>query len=332
MTETARLRIPLIAAAQAQKHVTHNEGMTLLDTLVQLSVIDKDLASPPPASQEGDTYIVAAGAAGDWLGWETRVARYIDGIWRSYLPGAGQGSGWLAWVQDEEQLYVFDGSQWRLAGIEGPAGQSFSVDAIGDLPDLSTHDGAAQGFAFLAQDTGDLYIKLSNASGDWSAPIPFRGPQGEAGPAGPQGPAGPEGPQGIQGDQGAAGPQGPPGPEGAQGAQGPAGVNFDPDAIVDSIAGRATYDGAAAAFSVLVTVDSTNGNQPTLYGKLSATSGDWSNAITWLPEAQLAAADVTYDGAQSGYAAQDVQTAIDTAAAGIAALPDPIAMAIVFGT
>ena len=34
--ESAKLRIPYIAAAQAQKHVTHNEGMTLLDTLVQL--------------------------------------------------------------------------------------------------------------------------------------------------------------------------------------------------------------------------------------------------------------------------------------------------------
>ncbi|HEX2448922.1 MAG TPA: DUF2793 domain-containing protein [Methyloceanibacter sp.] len=45
--ESAKLRIPYIAAAQAQKHVTHNEAMTLLDTLVQLSVIDKDLTAPP---------------------------------------------------------------------------------------------------------------------------------------------------------------------------------------------------------------------------------------------------------------------------------------------
>ena len=30
---------------------------------------------------------------GAWAGWEKRVARYIDGEWRSYLPGAGSGAG-----------------------------------------------------------------------------------------------------------------------------------------------------------------------------------------------------------------------------------------------
>lgn len=97
--ESAKLRIPYIAAAQAQKHVTHNEAMTLLDTLVQLSVIDKDLTAPPGSPVEGDTYIVAGAggsATGAWVGWEKRVVRFIDGQWRSYLPGAGAGEGWLA--------------------------------------------------------------------------------------------------------------------------------------------------------------------------------------------------------------------------------------------
>jgi hypothetical protein len=112
--ESARLRIPYIAAAQAQKHVTHNEGMTLLDTLVQLSVIDKDLAAPPGSPAEGDCYIVAPSATGAWIGWDKRVARFIDGQWRSYLPGAGSGAGWLAYVQDEQSLYIFNGTNWGL--------------------------------------------------------------------------------------------------------------------------------------------------------------------------------------------------------------------------
>ncbi len=123
--ESAKLRIPYIAASQAQKHVTHNEAMTLLDTLVQLSVLDKDLTSPPGSPAEGDCYIVAGGggtATGAWAGWEKRVARFIDGEWRSYLPGAGSGAGWLAWVMDEDAMYRFDGTAWALAGIEGPAG------------------------------------------------------------------------------------------------------------------------------------------------------------------------------------------------------------------
>jgi len=117
--ESARLRIPYIAAAQAQKHVTHNEGMTLLDTLVQASVIDKDLAGSPGSPSEGDCYIVAASATGAWIGWDKRIARFIDGEWRSYLPGTGSGNGWLVWVQDEARLYVFDGTNWIPALASG---------------------------------------------------------------------------------------------------------------------------------------------------------------------------------------------------------------------
>ena len=132
--ESAKLRIPYIAAAQAQKHVTHNEGMTLLDTLVQLSVLDKDLSTPPGSSAEGDTYIVAGGggtATGAWIGWEKRVVRFLDGTWRSYLPGAGSGAGWLAWVTDEDAMYRFDGAAWALAGIAGPPGPAGSAGPTG---------------------------------------------------------------------------------------------------------------------------------------------------------------------------------------------------------
>ncbi len=117
--ESAKLRIPYLAASQAQKHVTHNEGMTLLDTLVQLSVIDKDLTAPPVSPAEGDCYIVAATGTGAWSGWDNRIARYIDGEWRSYLPGAGSGEGWLAYVQDEDTIYVFTGSAWQQLLVSG---------------------------------------------------------------------------------------------------------------------------------------------------------------------------------------------------------------------
>ena len=114
MTESAKLRLPYIAASQAQKHVTHNEALTLLDTLCQASVIDKDLTTPPVSPAEGDCYIVAATGTGAWTGWDGRIARFIDGEWRSYLPGAGGGEGWLVYVQDEANLYVLVGGTWTL--------------------------------------------------------------------------------------------------------------------------------------------------------------------------------------------------------------------------
>ena len=52
MTDTTNLGLPLIDAAQAQKHVTHNEALRRLDELVHLSVAQRNALAPPasPAS------------------------------------------------------------------------------------------------------------------------------------------------------------------------------------------------------------------------------------------------------------------------------------------
>ncbi|MET7243024.1 DUF2793 domain-containing protein, partial [Methylobacterium sp. EM32] len=106
---TANLALPLMAAAQAQKHVTHNEALAALDTLVQLAVLDKDLTAPPASPAEGDRYLIAGAApTGAWTGWAGRVVRYQDGAWRSFVPRPG----WLAFVVDEADLYTCTGVAW----------------------------------------------------------------------------------------------------------------------------------------------------------------------------------------------------------------------------
>ena len=44
---TSNLNLPYIAADQAQKHVTHNEALRMLDALLHLSVISKTETSAP---------------------------------------------------------------------------------------------------------------------------------------------------------------------------------------------------------------------------------------------------------------------------------------------
>lgn len=105
---TANLDLPLILASQAQKHVTHNEALRLLDGLVQLSVKDRDLTAPPGSPANGDRYIVGAGATGAWSGWSGDVAMRADGFWFR-LPAR---EGWIAWIEDENGLVVRDGSSW----------------------------------------------------------------------------------------------------------------------------------------------------------------------------------------------------------------------------
>ena len=68
MDATSNLGLPFIVAAQAQKHVTHNEALRALDAIVHLMVLDKDLASPPGSPAEGACYIVASSPSGAWSG------------------------------------------------------------------------------------------------------------------------------------------------------------------------------------------------------------------------------------------------------------------------
>ena len=91
------LLLPYILAAQAQKHVTHNEALRLLDAVVQLSVLDRDLTAPPSLPINGDRYVVASGATGLWAGWDLNVATWVDGVWMRLVPRPG----WLAWIADE---------------------------------------------------------------------------------------------------------------------------------------------------------------------------------------------------------------------------------------
>ncbi len=106
---TPKLNLPLIAAQQAQKHVTHNEALRGLDALVQATVKDRDLAAPPATPAEGDCYIVAVSAGGDWAGHDSEIAEFRNGGWVFHAPG----EGWLAFVQDENTFLFFDGTAWQ---------------------------------------------------------------------------------------------------------------------------------------------------------------------------------------------------------------------------
>ena len=47
MTDTPNLGLPFIEGSQAQKHVTHNEALRILDAAIQISVLDLTRTAPP---------------------------------------------------------------------------------------------------------------------------------------------------------------------------------------------------------------------------------------------------------------------------------------------
>ena len=164
---TTHLLLPYILAAQAQKHVTHNEALRLLDGLIQLSVIDRDLAAPPASPADGDRYIVASGATGSWAGWDLNVALWTDGAWLRLPPRAG----WRAWVGDEGLLLVYDGAGW--IGTTPTALQNLELLGIGTTADAANPFSAKlNGALWTARTvgeggTGDLFYTMNKeAAGD----------------------------------------------------------------------------------------------------------------------------------------------------------------------
>lgn len=110
MSNSPLLGLPYLASAQAQKHVTHNEALSLIDGLLQLSVISRTLSTPPITMADGDRYLVGAGPADDWVGQAGQVALHMDGAWRFLTPR----KGWCIWIEAENVFLVFDGTSWGV--------------------------------------------------------------------------------------------------------------------------------------------------------------------------------------------------------------------------
>ncbi len=114
MSDTStHLGLPYLLAAQAQKHVTHNEALRLLDAMVQLSVLDRTRTTPPASPADGDRHLVASGATGLWAGWDLNVAFWVDGVWLRLVPR----QGWLVWIAAEQAFVVWNGSVWDPVGV-----------------------------------------------------------------------------------------------------------------------------------------------------------------------------------------------------------------------
>ena len=104
MSQTDHLGLPFIDAAQAQKHITHNDGLNLLDILVHLSVAERGVTAPPPNAVEGMRLLLGSGATGSFAGHDGAVAAYQDGAWRFVSPV----TGWRLYCEAESAFLLFN--------------------------------------------------------------------------------------------------------------------------------------------------------------------------------------------------------------------------------
>jgi hypothetical protein len=168
MTDTSNLGLPVIAAAQAQKHVTHNEALRILDTLVQLAVLDRDLNAPPGSPVEGQRWIVKASPAptGGWAGHGNQIAAWQDGGWQFSVPK----TGWVAYVVDEGTLVTWNGTAWGDFFAAVTTIQNLALLGVGTTADATNPFSAKLNNALWVAKTvaeggdGNLRYKLSKES------------------------------------------------------------------------------------------------------------------------------------------------------------------------
>lgn len=163
---SARLSLPYLLPAQAQKHVTHNEALERLDLLVQLSVQEFGAETPPDAPQEGQIWALGAEPSGAWAGQGGRLAGWSAGEWSFVVPAPG----WIA--TQGSALRIWDGAQWGPADLPalqnlGGMGIQTSHDATNRLAvaaeaTLLTHAGAGHQLKInknAASDTASLLFQ-----------------------------------------------------------------------------------------------------------------------------------------------------------------------------
>ncbi|WP_435165131.1 DUF2793 domain-containing protein [Falsirhodobacter sp. 1013] len=156
------LSLPLMQAAQAQKHITHNEALRLLDMIVQLSVTSRTLTSPPERPQAGNRYIIANGATGGWAGHDQHLAVHDGTAWVFVTPLPG----WRAFVQEEGQTVTFANNAWT-----NPQAATLGVNTGADtLNRLSVRSAAT----LLTHEGTDHRLKVNKAASGNTASLLFQ--------------------------------------------------------------------------------------------------------------------------------------------------------------
>jgi hypothetical protein len=176
MSDTPLIGLPLLEASQAQKHVTHNEALLTLDALLHLAVLSRALNAAPPTPADGDRYLIAASATGEWAGRSGQIAFREAASWRYAVPKAG----WRIWVVAENAFLVFDGAVWRnvqdIASLQNMAllGVNTTADAANKL--------AVSSSGILFNHAGsDVRVKINkNAAGDTASQLFQTGFSGRA--------------------------------------------------------------------------------------------------------------------------------------------------------
>jgi hypothetical protein len=110
-------------AGQAQKEFYVNEAHALTDALLH-AACEGESDTPPASPVEGESWLVAASATGEWSGEEGKLAAFQSGTWLFAAPAEGM----RLFDRESGQILLYRGGWERPAAPAEPSGGS-TVDA-----------------------------------------------------------------------------------------------------------------------------------------------------------------------------------------------------------
>lgn len=170
METTPNLKLPYIVPSQAQKHVTHNEAIRRLDTLVHVSAVSRSLIQPPATLTDGQRYIVAAGGEGTWAQQDQALAAWQDDAWAFYPPQPG----WMCWLADEAKHVLWDGTAWVDAVDVGSALSSLSQLGVNASADATNRLAVSSHSVLLDHAGQGQQTKINKAADTQTASLLFQ--------------------------------------------------------------------------------------------------------------------------------------------------------------
>ncbi len=114
---SARFGLPFILPGQAQKELFHNEALARIDGALHPAVEGAPLGAPPAAAEEGQCWLVAAGAAEAWAGRDGSLAVRTGGGWRFVAPQRGM----CVWDKAGNFHRRWTGTEWNGGEVAAAA-------------------------------------------------------------------------------------------------------------------------------------------------------------------------------------------------------------------
>lgn len=131
---TPRYSLPLLFSGQSAKELYVNEAHALTDALLH-TACEGEASEPPATPAEGENWLIASGATGEWTGEDGKLASRQSGNWLMAAPRDGM----RLFDRSTGQMLLYRGGWQRPAAPNVPSGGAVAdAEARAALADLVT--------------------------------------------------------------------------------------------------------------------------------------------------------------------------------------------------